>query len=136
MVVAEEIEARREEIAGSPDLSAQLERLIELALRFLEQRPRIPQWKAQLSSDGGVCPQDGSPLSFDPWHPESHRCSRCGNAVSGERYDRYVARYQHLWLSERIAHLATAGVLAGEEVLVDGAGALLRDYAGKYSDFP
>ena len=54
MVVAEEIEARREEIAGSTDLSAQLERLIEQAQRFLEQRPRIPQWKAQLSSDGSI----------------------------------------------------------------------------------
>jgi len=136
MVVAEEIEARREEIAGAADLSAQLERLIEQAQRFLEQRPRIPQWKAQLSTDGGVCPKDGAPLLFDPWHPESHRCSRCGTAVSGERYDRYAARYQHLWLSERIAHLATAGVLAGEEKLVDGAGALLRDYSSKYFEFP
>jgi oligo-alginate lyase len=136
MVVAEEIEARREEIAGSPDLSAQLERLIEQAQRFLAQQPRVPRWKAQLSIDGGVCPIDGAPLLFDPWHPESHRCSRCGAAVSGERYDCYAARYQHLWLSERIAHLATAGILAAEEALIDAAGSLLRDYAGKYLDFP
>jgi hypothetical protein len=136
MVVGEEIEARREEIAGSPELSAQLERLIEQSRHFLEQQPRVPRWKAQLSIDGGVCPKDGAPLVFDPWHPESHRCSRCGSAVSGDRYDRYAARYQHLWLSERIAHLATAGILAGEETLADGAAALLRDYAGKYFDFP
>src|SRR4029450_11981928 len=74
--------------------------------------------------------------SVAPWHPESPRCSRCGTVVSGERYDRYAARYQHLRLSDRIAHLATAGVLAGEEKLVDGAGALLRDYSSKYFEFP
>ena len=33
--------------------------------------PPIPREKALLSSDGGVCPEDGAPLAFDPLLPKA-----------------------------------------------------------------
>ncbi len=60
----------------------------------------------------GSVRDDGSRLEFDPWSPHAHRCARCGIPFSGERHDRAWAHYQHLWLAERAAHLATVAVSA------------------------
>jgi hypothetical protein len=136
MVTTEDLEQRRAEVEGSPDLSALLDRLGRRVARLLERPPRIPEFKAQLSSDGGVCPADGAPLLFDPWQPESHRCSRCGKSVSGLRCDRFAARFQHLWLSERIAELAAVGVLAANDAATALAGRLLEEYGSRYHQFP
>ena len=106
MVTAEQLAARKQEIVRSRDLMALVAHLTEQAAPVLDRMPPIPREKALLSSDGGVCPEDGAPLAFDPWSPDAHRCPRCGRTFGGERHDRNWARYQHLWLAERAAHLA------------------------------
>ena len=66
MVTAEQLAARKQEIARSRDLMALVAHLTEQAAPVLERMPPIPREKALLSSDGGVCPEDGAPLAFDP----------------------------------------------------------------------
>jgi hypothetical protein len=114
VLTADELQTRQEEIAAAPDLRALLERLTARAAPVLRELPAIPE-KAMLTVDGGVCPDDGSRLDFDPWSPEQHRCSRCGRIFSGVRHNRAWAHYQHLWLAERSAHLATVAALANRE---------------------
>jgi len=136
MVTAEDLAARRLAIAGSPDLQRLLARLAERAAPVLERVPPIPEVKALLSSDGGVCPADGTALAFDPWSPEAHRCPRCGERYGGERHHRHWARYQHLWLAERAAHLAALAALAGHEPAAARARDLLAAYGARYLRYP
>jgi hypothetical protein len=135
VLTAEELERRRSEIEAAPELSALLQRLVERAAPVLQRMPAIPEAKALLTADGGVCPDDGSRLEFDPWSPRSHRCTRCGKEFSGERHDRAWAHYQHLWLAERAAHLATIAVFAGHDQAARRANELLLAYRG-YPDYP
>ena len=132
MVTAEELTARREEIAGAPDLAALLAHLTERATPLLARLPPIPETKALLSTDGGICPEDGAAFEFDPWNPTAHRCPRCGKTFTGERHDRHWARYQHLWLAERAAHLATLAALADNAAAADRAVEILRAYTRTY----
>src|SRR5256886_17149393 len=87
MVTAEELTARREEIAVAPDLVALLAHLTERAAPLLARLPPIPETKALLSTDGGICPEDGAAFVFDPWNPTAHRCPRCGKTFAGERHE-------------------------------------------------
>src|SRR5437870_9556116 len=132
MVTAEALAARRQEIAGSSDLQALLAHLVARAAPLLERLPPIPTVKALLSADGGVCPDDGAALVFDPWSPHEHRCPRCGKTWSGERHDRHWARFQHLWMAERAAHLAALGALADNAAAAARASEILRAYARSY----
>ena len=132
MVTAETLLARKEEIAASPDLSRLAARLTARAAPVLERMPPIPAHKALLSKDGGICPRDGTPLSFDPFSPNAQRCPRCGEVVRGDRHERSWARYQHLWLAERAAHLATLAVLTDNETAGTRAAELLRAYGERY----
>jgi hypothetical protein len=132
---AEELTARRGVIASSADLTALLQRLIQRCEPVLARMPVIPASKALLTVDGGVCPEDGTRLDFDPWSPTVHRCSRCGRQFSGERHDRAWAHYQHLWLAERAAHLATVAVMGGRQDAADRCNDLLQGY-GKYLEYP
>ncbi len=132
MVTAEELTARREEIAAAPDLAALLAHLTERATPLLARLPPIPETKALLSTDGGICPEDGAAFEFDPWNPTAHRCPRCGKTFTGERHDRHWARYQHLWLAERAAHLATLAALADNAAAADRAVEILRAYTRTY----
>src|SRR5438046_3456608 len=136
MVTAEALAARRQEIAGSSDLQALLAHLVARAAPLLERLPPIPTVKALLSADGGICPDDGAALEFDPWRPHQHRCPRCGKTWSGERHDRYWARFQHLWMAERAAHLATLAALGGNEGAGARAAEILRAYARSYWQYP
>ena len=136
MVTAEELAARREQIAAAPDLAALLAHVRERAAPLLARLPPVPDSKALLSIDGGVCPEDGAGLAFDPWSPTEHRCPRCGKTFSGERHDRHWARYQHLWLAERAAHLATLGALDGNDAAAARATEILRAYARSYWQYP
>ncbi|MFL5531398.1 MAG: hypothetical protein ACJ8BC_05415, partial [Gemmatimonadales bacterium] len=115
MLTAEELQTRQQEIVGSPELAALLERLAQRAAPVLQRSPLVPTAKALLTADGGVCPEHGVRLEFDPWSPTEHRCPRCGRRFIGERHDRAWAHYQHLWVSERAAHLATLASMAGRE---------------------
>ena len=136
MVVAEEIEARRRRLRPPPtcrlNWNGSSSRPSAFSSSVPGSRNGRPSFRATAESAPRTEPRcrliRGIPsptavLAVAPWF-----------RASGMTVTR--ARYQHLWLSERIAHLATAGVLAGEEKLVDGAGALLRDYSSKYFEFP
>ena len=136
MVTTEELTARRRAIAGSQDLHALLAHLREAARPLLERAPHVPEHKALLSTDGGVCPEDGTALAFDPWSPVAHRCPRCGKTWTGERHDRSWARYQHLWLAERAAHLATLAALADDAAAAARARDILTSYAERYWRYP
>src|SRR6185436_11675221 len=126
---------RREVIAASPALSALLARQVERARPVLDREPSIPTAKALISMDGGVCPKDASHLQFDPWSPTAHTCPRCGAMQRGERHDRWWARFQHLWLAERAAHLAAVAALAGDRSAAAGASRLLTYYGEHYFEY-
>jgi hypothetical protein len=136
VVTAESLASRKEVVAASSDLSALLVRQIERARPVLEREPVIPSVKALLSMDGGVCPDDGSPLRFDPWSPDAHTCPRCGRAQRGGRHDRWWARFQHLWLGERAAQLAAIAALGGDSQAAAGARRLLTHYGEHYFEYP
>ncbi len=135
MLTAEQLDQRRSQIEAGPELAALLDRLVERAAPVLRRMPPVPKSKALLTADGGVCPDDGIRLEFDPWSPTLHRCSRCGKQFSGDRHDRAWAYHQHLWLAERAAHLATVAVFAGRDDAAARANELLQAYRG-YSDYP
>ena len=136
MLNEQELAERREVIAGSPDLVRLLMRLEERAEPVLTQPPPLPTVKALLSVDGGVCPRDRTALAYDPWSPFSHRCPRCSESFSGDRNHRWWARFQHLWLGERIAHLATLASLGDNDRAGAGASRLIVDYGARYLDYP
>src|SRR6266404_2348088 len=136
VVTAEQLAARREQIATAPDLAALLAHTRERAAPLLARLPPIPDSKALLSTDGGVCPEDGAALGFDPWSPAAHGCPRCAKTFSGERHDRHWVRYQHLWLAERAAHLATLAALDGNDAAAARATEILRAYARSYWQYP
>jgi hypothetical protein len=134
VVTAETLAARAEAVRGSADLRALLTHLRERARPVLDRMPIVPDHKALLSTDGGFCPDDGTALTFDPWNPTEHRCPRCGKTWTGQRHNWSWARYQHLWLAERAAHLAA---LAGVGDATDRAAAarardILNAYAERY----
>ena len=135
MLTAEELDQRRAQIETMPELAALLERLVERAEPLLKNMPAVPELKALLTADGGVCPDDGTRLEFDPWSPAVHRCPRCGKEFTGERHNRAWAHYQHLWLSERAAHLATVAVFAGRDDAATQANRLLQGYR-EYPHYP
>lgn len=103
--------------------------------RLLREAPPVPAVKALLSRDGGVCPEDGATLRFDPWSPDRHRCPDCGKETGGPRHHAHWARAQHLWLAERLADL---GVLAvtGDRAAAARANELLERYETLYFDLP
>jgi len=136
VVTADQITARRRVIAESPDLQALLAHLRERARPVIDRLPVIPEHKALLSIDGGVCPEDGTPLAFDPWSPAAHRCPGCGKTWTGDRHDRNWARYQHLWLAERAAHLATLAALDDDSAAGARGGEILTAYAQRYWRYP
>ncbi len=136
MVSAEDLDARRAIIERSPDLRALQDRLRDRAIPVIERMPPLPEVKALLSADGGVCPADGAGLAFDPWSPERHRCPRCGAEHQGERHHRHWARFQHLWAAERAAHLACLAALSDDDAAARRAGEILGWYGERYLAFP
>lgn len=105
------------------------------ARRVMDEPPVVPSVKALLSVDGGTCPRDGSALVFDPWSPDRHRCPTCGDVARGDRHHRAWARWQHLWLGERIACLAALALEGNQDAAARGA-ALLAEYASRYVTYP
>ena len=136
MVSAEQLAARRAQLAGAPDLAALLVHLHERAVPLLARMPPLPETKALLSVDGGVCPEDGAALAFDPWSPDAHRCPRCDQVLRGERHDRSWARLQHLWLAERAAHLAALAAFGDDAAAAGRATEILRAYTRSYWQYP
>ena len=135
-MMADQMEQRRAAVAESKDLAALLATVRRRVAPLLERAPIIPEVKALLSIDGGVCPDDGAPLAFDPWSAERHRCIQCGKTTTGERQHRYWARYQHLWIAERAADLATVSALTGDEPAAARAREILQAYGARYFSYP
>lgn len=133
--IAELVE-RRYTIDRYPILQDIKQRLRSFLTPLLTGPIYLPEQKALLSRNGGVCQKDGSRLLFDPSSPDSHTCPRCAQSYGGERHHRaWVVRY-HLWLSERAVHLALLGVLEDEPVLSRCALEILNLYAERYDDYP
>jgi len=63
VVTAEALAARAEVVRGSADLRALLAHLRERARPVLDRMPIVPDHKALLSTDGGLCPDDGTALT-------------------------------------------------------------------------
>jgi len=136
MLTSEELEARREVVDDAADLRTLRERLMVRTRRIVTRRPVIPAAKGMLSANGGFCPEDRSPLLFDPWSPDRHRCSRCGRDFQGERHAWRWAWLQHLWLGERIAELACVGAMADDEAALGWAAEQVAEYGRRYLDYP
>ncbi|MGH7538161.1 MAG: heparinase II/III domain-containing protein [Gemmatimonadales bacterium] len=138
MVTAEQLAARRDAIAASPDLAALGSHLETRNAPVIERLPPIPEVKALLSVDGGRCPDDGSALVFDPWSPEEHACPACGKRHRGERHTRAWAKLQHLWLAERAAELAALAALTDHSAGPAAARSaeILRAYGERYFRYP
>lgn len=135
MVTMEDADHRRELVTESADLRSLQQRLWQRSERILREMPTVPKEKALLSRDGGVCPDDGAPLLFDPWSPDAYRCSRCDRPVTGDRHRRAWARYQHLWIAEQAAQLAAQAALGAPEQAAVRAADLLGAYAN-YGSYP
>jgi hypothetical protein len=136
MLSFDALTARRAEIDESPDLSMLRDRLMARAAPVLVRMPFVPQVKALLSRDGGICPDDQSQLVFDPWRPDAHRCPTCSRSYSGERHAAHWARAQHLWIVERAAHLATLHAVTGDESAARRAREMLAAYYELYFQLP
>ncbi len=136
MLTKEELEALRVAIPENPDRLRLLETLRVRVAPVLQTLPPVPRVKALLSRDGGVCPDDGAQLRFDPWSSELHTCPRCGKSWSGERHHRQWARTQHLWLAERTADLALLATLTDERGAAERALELLGSYEELYFALP
>src|SRR6185436_11431203 len=131
-----ELVARRRAIGETPVLGQLRDRLRAQVQPLLDRPLYIPEQKALLSRDGGVCPADGSRLRFDPFSPDRHQCPRCGQWYLGERHHRaWITRYQ-IWLSERAIHLALLGALTGDRALVSASIEILGGYAEQYRSYP
>ncbi|HET9515316.1 MAG TPA: hypothetical protein VFO95_15400, partial [Gemmatimonadales bacterium] len=136
MLTAESIESRRALIAEHAELQALAQRVRGRVERILEEMPEVPRLKAMLSQDGGVCPEDGSALTYDPWSPSAHRCPACGREWTGQRHDRHWARAQHLWLAERALDLAALAALEQDEAAAARAVELLAAQGQVYQELP
>lgn len=136
MLTFDELESRREAIEAAADLTGLRDFLRARARDVVKRRPAIPGIKGMLTADGGVCPNDGAILIFDPWSPEVHRCPRCHAEFRGERHNWRWAWHQHLWLAERIAEAAVTGLFSGDESLVDWARDTLLAYVEVYFELP
>jgi hypothetical protein len=132
----DDVAGRRATVVEWPALG----RLAEYLGRYLDPMLAaplyLPDQKALLSRDGGVCVEDGSRLVFDPLSPDLHTCPRCGREFRGERHHRaWIWRY-HLWLSERAIHLALLAGLGGAAALQDRAVEIVTGYAELYPRVP
>ena len=133
---AAELAERRVAIGRTPVLGRLQDRLARQLKPLLDRPLYLPEQKALLSRDGGVCADDGSRLRFDPLVSDRHQCPRCGKWYEGERHHRaWITRYQ-IWLSERAIHLALLGGLRQDPALARRGCEILTGYAGRYRDYP
>jgi hypothetical protein len=136
ITTAADLGRRRTALGDAPDLSRLAERLERLGDRVVNSLPALPEQKALLSQDGGVCSHDGSRLRFDPFDPDHHKCPACGTVYQGERHHRaWIWRY-HIWLTERAIHLALLDGLGVGPGTASTAREIVVRYARGYRDYP
>ena len=136
MLLGDDLAALAERIDEEPDLAALLGRLRDRTAPLRDGAVAIPHLKALLSRNGGICPDDGATLRFDPLSPTHHACPRCGKQWTGERHDRHWARSQHLWLAERAVDASLLAVLEQDAGAADAAVGLLQGYGKIYHALP
>ncbi|MEO8636740.1 MAG: heparinase II/III family protein [Gemmatimonadales bacterium] len=136
MLTGEELEARQQLVEQAPVLTAMRDRLLAQARLVASRKPPIPALKGLLTADGGFCPADGALLTFDPWSPDRHQCPVCGAVQSGVRHAQRWSMNQHLWLAERMATAAAAGVMANDDAVLAWACEMVTVYGRRYSDYP
>lgn len=136
MVTLEELNALAAAVPADADRARLLATLRERSAPLLARPPLVPRVKALLSRRGGVCPADGSPLTFDPWSGDRHSCPLCGQALAGERHHRHWARAQHLWLAERMAELSLLAAITGDDAAAGRALELYAAYDDLYFELP
>jgi hypothetical protein len=122
--------------SGDGTLTRYLAALDRRTARIRDDPPPLPRVKALLSRDGGVCPDDGTPLRFDPWSPDRHQCPRCQRPVAGERHHRHWARAQHLWLAGRAAELALIAAIRDDPAPAARALEIIAGYEELYFALP
>ncbi|HLG04848.1 MAG TPA: heparinase II/III family protein, partial [Gemmatimonadales bacterium] len=142
MLTRAELDLLRDAVPSDPDRAALLATLERRSARLLKPTappplpPPVPRVKALLSRDGGVCPNDGAGLRFDPWSPDRHTCTRCGESFGGDRHHRHWARAQHLWLAERAAELALISELRPNPEAAARSVEILAAYESRYFELP
>lgn len=100
------------------------------------QEAPIPPVKARLTRIGGRCTVDGSPLLFDPYEPNRHRCALCGAVYERKEDYEWWAMGANLWTVERAVH-ASALALLGSGVRSAGiARSILERFADQYLKWP
>ena len=96
----------------------------------------VPEEKALLSRAGGRCEDDGTPLEFDPFSADEHRCATCGRTYRGALHHRWWVYPYQLWLAERAVHAALLHLLLGDARHARLARDITRRYAGSYASYP
>ncbi|MFI5244598.1 MAG: heparinase II/III family protein, partial [Gemmatimonadales bacterium] len=96
----------------------------------------VPREKALLSRVGGRCESDGTPLEFDPFSPDEHRCPVCRRVHTGEFHHRWWVYWYQLWLAERGVHAALLHLLRGDARHGTFARDVARRYCATYFIYP
>jgi hypothetical protein len=136
MITGNDLAILREQLGADENLTRYIATIERRAAPVRDRLPPIPRVKAMLSRDGGFCPEDRTPLGFDPWSPDRHRCPRCGKSFSGDRHHRHWARAQHLWLAGRTVDLALLAALRDDTRAAERAHELFAIYQDLYFELP
>ncbi|MCD6238301.1 MAG: heparinase II/III family protein [Thermotogae bacterium] len=62
-----------------------------------------------------TCPEDNTPLIFDPFDPSNRKCPKCGKNYTGFEYYLSWVRSFHFWLSEKAAQFGILYAIKGNE---------------------
>ncbi|MBM3127700.1 MAG: alginate lyase family protein [Chloroflexi bacterium] len=107
-------------------------------------RARADAWRAQPADAptlaGGwvhdyACPDHWGALAFDPATPHAHRCPVGGETRAGEKLDAAWRVIEHRRLANAARDLALVFALTDDRAYADAAGAILTQYAQRYSNY-
>ena len=136
LVGPDALEARRGDLATSPDLAALDAHLRADLARFVGRPLYVPEAKALLSRWGSLCRDDGAELAFDPWSPHAQHCTHCGRVWATEQTHRWWVYWYQLWLAERCWQAALVGVLDADLGAEQRALETLAALAARYLQYP
>ena len=136
LVTADQLLARRAEIARSADLRAVDEHLAADVARVLVHPLYVPEAKALLSRWGSLCRDDEAELAFDPFSPQAQRCTKCGRIWDGEQAHRWWVYWYQLWLAERVLMMALRSGPGGDAAAETRALETLSLVAERYLQWP
>ena len=123
-------------VAARGALSPLAHSLTEELQPLLERDLYLPLEKARLSRAGGRCPDDATPLEFDPFTPRRHACPTCGRSYDDEAHYRWWIMSYQLWLAERAVHGALLGLLRDDARATSLGESILEAYVAHYLEYP